>query len=1173
MSLVAVGGPGAAEPFPWGYDVAEDVLSLPTNHAPAPQVVDWNDDGIDDLAIGIRDRSLYGGVAVYVRNADGSLQAPISAFATGDVRTNIASWTVYFRPAFADWDDDGDQDLVFGQLYGSIGVYGCPNVGTDAAPIFHGADCAQLVTDTGAVIGSVGDRYVSPEVIDWGEDGDWDLLVGVYDFASDPTQSPAGVHLYENIGTPTAAVFDDPVQLVSKATPGLRWENYYEPALAYIDDDANIDMFIGGGRVGSTSTFYVRQCLNAGTNAAPSFPSCPVYFGLSGLVNNSIDAHDWDGDGYLDILRGFHSGFIPNTMTAFYGMGPDPDGDGLGATKDNCPTVANPAVLELDGSNPIQLDTDGDGVGDACDDDGDGDGVGNGADLCPLTFDSQADADGDGRGDACDPRDDRPDHPGPGSYQAMQADRIEWGRKPVIMLRADALSRSYRTDIAIALTNGALGEGIPFNLAVIPWNTDVFGGTASAAYLASVAGDPNLEIVQHGTYHACKLVGGAGPEFECGMDDGESFNLMRVGYDSLTASIGGGAAHGLTGFIPPEDGYDVAAEEAMMALGYRYVSSAWWKDAPGTPYLVSIDPSGLIHLPWSQVACGNGSAPWIDCATTEIAAHSGPDLGALNSLANRCEYDLGRYGVCTILFELASYDADYSQGILDAAAYADYLQVLDELQAMAAAQGAVFMTMGDYAAALSIDDVVPPFITIHSPESKAYTRDLTVPIDFDVTDALSGVYAVAAELDGNPVSDGDSIALPGLGVGDHTLQVTAEDYAGNVAIAEVRFEVVKRETAVSYSGDTSGQYSDEVALEAVVTDVATGDPLVGVDVEFTLAGTAADQTATATTNASGVAATTLTIDQPAAATTMTATYAGDEIYAAATTAPAFTIVAEDAMVAVDDHDVAVQVDESGVADALSLSVTVAELRPDVPVDGPTFAGDIGKADVTLRLVPVGAGSPVAADGCVAAVTGLAYGTLEVTCDFSAVSVNTYTIDVLVDGGYYTGSTEDVLVVFDPDLGFTTGGGWFTFPGTDDKVNFGFTMKYNKKGTKVQGNLLMIRHTDEGNYRIKSNALFGLSLGEGEDAAGEFGWASFAGKSTFLWPGAEDAVGHHQFVVYVVDRDTRGSGVDGIWVEVVDTAGGERVVEPGLSMTEPVTDVADLQGGNIVVPHQGGGRGK
>ena len=71
----------------------------------------------------------------------------------------------------------------------------------------------------------------------------------------------------------------------------------------------------------------------------------------------------------------------------------DDDNDGVADTADNCPLVAN----------ADQADTDGDGVGDACDSDTDSDGVNDVSDNCPNVANAdQKDLDGDGIGDVCD---------------------------------------------------------------------------------------------------------------------------------------------------------------------------------------------------------------------------------------------------------------------------------------------------------------------------------------------------------------------------------------------------------------------------------------------------------------------------------------------------------------------------------------------------------------------------------------------------------------------------------------------------------------------------------------------------------------------------------------------------------------------------------------------------
>ena len=75
----------------------------------------------------------------------------------------------------------------------------------------------------------------------------------------------------------------------------------------------------------------------------------------------------------------------------------DTDKDLIADSEDNCVTVVN----------PNQLDTDGDGQGDACDDDDDNDGIPDATDNCILVVNpDQLDTDADGVGNICDTDDD-----------------------------------------------------------------------------------------------------------------------------------------------------------------------------------------------------------------------------------------------------------------------------------------------------------------------------------------------------------------------------------------------------------------------------------------------------------------------------------------------------------------------------------------------------------------------------------------------------------------------------------------------------------------------------------------------------------------------------------------------------------------------------------------------
>lgn len=276
---------------------------------------------------------------------------------------------------------------------------------------------------------------------------------------------------------------------------------------------------------------------------------------------------------------------------------------------------------------------------------------------------------------------------------------------------------------------------------------------------------------------------------------------------------------------------------------------------------------------------------------------------------------------------------------------------------------------------------------------------------------------------------------------------------------------------------------------------------------------------------------------------------------------------------------------------------------------PEASGDLTKAEGFMILEPVGPGGPVVEGPCLkVGVTGSGYDQVaEFRCEFDTVPVNTYEVRARVDGlsdttAYYFGeSDENVFVVYDPSLGFTTGAGWFYWPGTadseftacgemgylGDKTNFGFNMSYNKKRRAAKGSMMLLRHTvdarclDAGSYKVKSNAIDGMALGDGEDAEGRsYGWATFGGKSTFREPGLEE-LGNHGFMVYVEDHGGQGCAQDPsdeFWIQARNKEGRVVLEVNGPDADPAGTDAASdgddepIACGNIAVPHKGGGGG-
>ena len=139
--------------------------------------------------------------------------------------------------------------------------------------------------------------------------------------------------------------------------------------------------------------------------------------------------------------------------------------------------------------------------------------------------------------------------------------------------------------------------------------------------------------------------------------------------------------------------------------------------------------------------------------------------------------------------------------------------------------------------------------------------------------------------DGTPSASGGasvnhSYALPGT----YTASFTACDPYGLCDASTAQVVVAQRTTVLSYTGPNQSNPSKTIALSASVVD-DLGQAVAGRVVTFVLN----DQTATATTDSSGVASVSIKLKQKQGTYTVSATYAGDSKYVGSADSRSFQV--------------------------------------------------------------------------------------------------------------------------------------------------------------------------------------------------------------------------------------------------------------------------------------------
>ena len=271
--------------------------------APAVFVGDWNVDGRKDVIAGNYSPNAY--VFVYLNVGTDAAPQLTSPFRVQDAAGDI-SGVVNAEPALTDWNHDGLQDLLMGQLYGLF-VY--LNEGTAAEPRFSNG--TPVKTRDGSDLG--GPLCVK----DWNNDGLPDLLWNV-----EGSMDHAYVFLSLNDGTLDSPSFPQG-QKLSAGGQTIHETYANAPVVADWDRDGKKDLLL------RRSDGFV-WCRNIGTDGAPVLDSPQAIlldsgepltlYGGDGVGNFS--AVDWNNDGVLDVVAGDYDGHIE----VFLGTLPDSQG-------------------------------------------------------------------------------------------------------------------------------------------------------------------------------------------------------------------------------------------------------------------------------------------------------------------------------------------------------------------------------------------------------------------------------------------------------------------------------------------------------------------------------------------------------------------------------------------------------------------------------------------------------------------------------------------------------------------------------------------------------------------------------------------------------------------------------------------------------------------------------
>ncbi len=203
-------------------------------------------------------------------------------------------------------------------------------------------------------------------------------------------------------------------------------------------------------------------------------------------------------------------------------------------------------------------------------------------------------------------------------------------------------------------------------------------------------------------------------------------------------------------------------------------------------------------------------------------------------------------------------------------------------------------------------------------------------------------------------------------------------------------------------------------------------------------------------------------------------------------------------------------------------------------------------------------------GIVTEPSGATPGTVTLTRSFTTPGVYQVSLTVTNQcGGAGTVSTIGVdqfsalIIIYDPNGGFVTGGGWINSPAgayvpdptLTGKANFGFVSKYQNGQSVPTGNTEF--NFKAGNLRFNSTA---------------YEWMVIAGaRAQYRGSGQINGAGDYRFMLTAIDgQEPGGGGQDKFRIRIWNNAGGGLVYDNQMNAPDSADPTTVLGGGSIVI---------